>query len=180
MTKIRPSRLAEIEADDFSNFPSLAYAKGFLLIYGKFLDVDVSPYLEAFETSECRDGRRLLLFAGQPGAQAAADSRSAQPSKIERRCLPVVIGVVVLVGGFVADEIDSRYPAHRAAAENGFRTSDTSGECYRRNRRRAARAAGRATATPVEHSGGRDDTRADAIADGRELDTCSNAVGDAD
>ena len=42
MTKIRPSRLAEIEADDFSNFPSLAYAKGFLLIYGKFLNVDVS------------------------------------------------------------------------------------------------------------------------------------------
>src|SRR2546422_8465676 len=52
MTKIRPSRLAEIEADDFSQFPSLAYAKGFLLIYSKFLEVDVTPYMEAFETSE--------------------------------------------------------------------------------------------------------------------------------
>src|SRR5437870_13765234 len=52
LTRIRPSRLAEIEADDFSQFPSLAYAKGFLQIYGKFLEVDVSPYLEAFETSE--------------------------------------------------------------------------------------------------------------------------------
>src|SRR5947207_4699297 len=52
LTKIRQSRLAEIEADDFSNFPSLAYAKGFLQIYGKFLEVDVSPYLDAFETSE--------------------------------------------------------------------------------------------------------------------------------
>src|SRR5580765_5135521 len=52
MTKIRPQRLAEIEADDFSQFPSLAYAKGFLLIYGKFLDVDVTPYLDAFETSD--------------------------------------------------------------------------------------------------------------------------------
>jgi len=51
LTKIRPSRLAEIEADDFSQFPSLAYAKGFLLIYGKFLDVDVTQYLDAFETS---------------------------------------------------------------------------------------------------------------------------------
>ncbi len=46
MTKIRPSRLAEIEAEDFSQFPSLAYAKGFLQIYGKFLDVDVTPYLD--------------------------------------------------------------------------------------------------------------------------------------
>ena len=52
MTKIRPSRLAEIEADDFSQFPSLTYAKGFLQIYGKFLDVDVSPYMEAFEGSD--------------------------------------------------------------------------------------------------------------------------------
>ena len=52
MTKIRPQRLAEIESDDFSQFPSLAYAKGFLLIYGKFLDVDVTPYLDAFEDSE--------------------------------------------------------------------------------------------------------------------------------
>src|SRR2546423_13338997 len=52
LTRIRQSRLAEIEADDFSNFPSLAYAKGFLQIYGKFLDIDVSPYLDAFETSE--------------------------------------------------------------------------------------------------------------------------------
>ncbi len=52
MTKIRPQRLAEIEMDDFSKFPSLAYAKGFLLIYGKFLDVDVTPYLDAFEDSE--------------------------------------------------------------------------------------------------------------------------------
>src|ERR1700694_4812909 len=51
MTKIRPGRLQEIENEDFSEFASLAYAKGFLLIYGKFLDVDVSPYLEAFETS---------------------------------------------------------------------------------------------------------------------------------
>ena len=64
VTKIRPSRIAEIEQEDFSSFPSLAYAKGFLLIYGKFLDVDVTPYLEAFETSDRDDGRWLFLSAG--------------------------------------------------------------------------------------------------------------------
>src|SRR6202011_3281877 len=52
ITKIRPGRLEEIENEDFSQFASLAYAKGFLLIYGKFLDVDVSQYLEALETSQ--------------------------------------------------------------------------------------------------------------------------------
>ena len=36
MTKIRPSRLAEIEADDFSQFPSLAYAKGSCSFTGNF------------------------------------------------------------------------------------------------------------------------------------------------
>ncbi|MBA3544598.1 MAG: helix-turn-helix domain-containing protein, partial [Chthoniobacterales bacterium] len=51
VTKIRASRIEEIEAEDFSGFSSLAYAKGFLLIYGKYLDVDVTPYLDAFETS---------------------------------------------------------------------------------------------------------------------------------
>ena len=66
MTKIRPSRLAEIEADDFSQFPSLAYAKGFLLIYGKFLDVDVTPYLEVFETPAQVTVDGYSYLAGEP------------------------------------------------------------------------------------------------------------------
>ena len=69
MTKIRPSRLAEIEADDFSQFPSLTYAKGFLQIYGKFLDVDVSPYMEAFEGSDAVTVDGYSYLAGQPGAR---------------------------------------------------------------------------------------------------------------
>src|SRR5919197_6358543 len=85
MTKIRPSRLAEIEAEDFSQFPSLAYAKGFLLIYGKFLDIDVTPYLEAFEGSEnvTVDGYSYLLETVQPkqnrppaGRRTSSDRRS--------------------------------------------------------------------------------------------------------
>src|SRR3982751_4459456 len=88
MTKIRPSRLAEIEADDFSQFPSLAYAKGFLLIYGKFLDVDVTPYMEAFETSEhvTVDGYSYLQEEPAPGPVRAPVMRrrpnrpAAQPS----------------------------------------------------------------------------------------------------
>lgn len=67
MTKIRPSRLAEIEADDFSQFPSLAYAKGFLLIYGKFLDVDVNPYMEAFETSDAVTVDGYSYLQADPG-----------------------------------------------------------------------------------------------------------------
>ena len=114
MTKIRPSRLAEIEADDFSQFPSLAYAKGFLQIYGKFLDVDVAPYLEAFETSEhvTIDGYSYLQEepAPMPTRAPVVRRRPSRPVSTPRSSsslpgsrpslMPLVIGIAVIVVGF--------------------------------------------------------------------------------
>lgn len=97
VTKIRASRLQEIEAEDFSSFSSLAYAKGFLLIYGKYLDVDVTPYLDAFETS------REVSVDGYSYLQ---DAPATAPPPIVRRqrakrpaLLPFIIAVAVLVFG---------------------------------------------------------------------------------
>src|SRR5438874_7766204 len=102
MTKIRPSRLAEIEADDFSQFPSLAYAKGFLLIYGKFLDVDVTEYMEAFETSEhvTVDGYSHLQDNPAPKPVRAPVVRRRASSSERTSLMPLVIGIVVLGVGF--------------------------------------------------------------------------------
>jgi cytoskeleton protein RodZ len=103
MTKIRPARLAEIEADDFSQFPSLAYAKGFLLIYGKFLDVDVTPYLDAFEDSErvTVDGYSYLQDNPPPKPVSAPVVRHVRYSSRERISpVPLIFGIVVLVIGF--------------------------------------------------------------------------------
>ncbi|MEO8439852.1 MAG: helix-turn-helix domain-containing protein [Spartobacteria bacterium] len=98
VTKIRTARIQELEAEDFSSFSSLAYAKGFLLIYGKYLNVDVSPYLDAFETS------REVSVDGYSYLQQ--DAPSAAPSPIARRqpakrpaLLPFIIAVGVLVLG---------------------------------------------------------------------------------
>ena len=110
MTKIRPGRLEEIENEDFSQFASLAYAKGFLIIYGKFLEVDVSPYLEAFENSESVtvDGYAYLQDNPEPVPSRPVASRkqrtvSRSSSGGNRGSLaPFVIGVIVLVVGFVA------------------------------------------------------------------------------
>ena len=107
MTKIRPARLAEIEADDFSQFPSLAYAKGFLLIYGKFLDVDVTPYLDAFEDSERMtvDGYSYLQ-ENRPQKPVAAPvvrrRRTTTTTSSQERIspMPLIFGVLVLVIGF--------------------------------------------------------------------------------
>jgi cytoskeleton protein RodZ len=106
MTKIRPQRLAEIEADDFSQFPSLAYAKGFLLIYGKFLDVDVTPYLDAFEDSESVtvDGYSYLQETerAKPVAAPVARRRPVAAAPSNRVSpMPLIVGIVVLVVGFV-------------------------------------------------------------------------------
>ena len=102
MTKIRPSKLAEIEAEDFSGFPSLAYAKGFVQIYGKFLNVDVSPYLEAFETSEhvTVDGYSYLQDNPAPPPRRTEVVRKAQSNGNKSSLMPLVIGLVVLVVGF--------------------------------------------------------------------------------
>src|SRR5437867_3497582 len=100
MTKIRPARLAEIEADDFSQFPSLAYAKGFLLIYGKFLDVDVTPYLEAFEDSEhvTVDGYSYLQENHAPKQVSAPIVRPSRRDRVSP--MPLIFGILVLVVGF--------------------------------------------------------------------------------
>lgn len=98
LTKIRQSRLAEIEADDFSNFPSLAYAKGFLQIYGKFLDIDVSPYLDAFETpgNITVDGYSYLQDNPAPRPTRTAVVR---PEPHRTSLLPLIVGIIVLAGG---------------------------------------------------------------------------------
>src|SRR5262245_37394335 len=108
MTKIRPQRLAEIEADDFSQFPSLAYAKGFLLIYGKFLDVDVTPYLDAFEDPESVtvDGYSYLQEneRAKPVSAPVVRHRSrpvATGGSNRVSPMPVIVGIVVLVVGFL-------------------------------------------------------------------------------
>src|ERR1700731_4390655 len=101
MTKIRPARLAEIEADDFSQFPSLAYAKGFLLIYGKFLDVDVSPYLDVFETSEQMTVDGYSYLQDQPApkpprVRARARAPVIRQSSNRTSPLPIVIAIIAI------------------------------------------------------------------------------------
>src|SRR5262245_39846361 len=106
MTKIRPQRLAEIEGDDFSQFPSLAYAKGFLLCSRRFLDVDVTPYLDAFEDSESVtvDGYSYLQEneRAKPVSAPVVRRRPAATGGSNRVSpMPLIVGIVILVVGFL-------------------------------------------------------------------------------
>ncbi len=127
VTKIRPSRIAEIEQEDFSSFASLAYAKGFLLIYGKFLDVDVTPYLDAFEISDrvTVDGYSYLQDSG-PTAPPPLVRR--QPRK-GPAFLPFLFAVALLVIGLYLIKlflnIQRIAPAHETTPESAITASAT-------------------------------------------------------
>ncbi|MEY2562076.1 MAG: hypothetical protein QOH88_269 [Verrucomicrobiota bacterium] len=146
-TKIRSSRLEAIENEDFSQFDSLAYSKAAVLIYGKYLEVDVSPYLEAFETSEnvTVDGYAYLQDnpAPPPSRPVVIRERS---SGGRGSLLPFAIGVVVLVGGFMAMkailDVQRLKPAPSPAAKTSPAASATPEKII------APRAAPAETATP--------------------------------
>jgi cytoskeleton protein RodZ len=97
MTKIRPARLAEIEADDFSQFPSLAYAKGFLLIYGKFLDVD-SERMTVDGYSYLQENRPQKPVAAPVVRRRRSTTTTTSHERISP--MPLIFGVLVLVIGF--------------------------------------------------------------------------------
>jgi cytoskeletal protein RodZ len=48
-TKLRPDKIVALENDDFSRFGSIAYGKGFLQIYGRYLGIDLTEQLRALE-----------------------------------------------------------------------------------------------------------------------------------
>ena len=53
-TKMRPDKILALENDDFTRFGSIAYAKSFLLMYSRFLGVDVSTELRDLDSTDHR------------------------------------------------------------------------------------------------------------------------------
>jgi len=66
LTHIRQDRILDLEKDDYSNFPSLSYARGFLLIYARLLGVDVSDAAVQLENSNPVDIEEYEYLSGKP------------------------------------------------------------------------------------------------------------------
>lgn len=60
-TRIHPNLILSIEEDDFSCFPSVAYAKSFIRKYGEHLGLDLSEALDALNRGVTRFGENELL-----------------------------------------------------------------------------------------------------------------------
>lgn len=100
-TKIRVKQLEELESDDYSNFANLAYAKGFLVSYGKYLHVDVRPYLDAFaDASTFGLDDYQYLSATPVGIYRAPQRQQArrQPQRHQFVYTALALGVLAIMG----------------------------------------------------------------------------------
>jgi cytoskeletal protein RodZ len=60
-TRIHPNMIIRIEEDDFSQFPSVAYAKSFIRKYSEHLGVDLGDAMEALNAGVMRLGDNELM-----------------------------------------------------------------------------------------------------------------------
>jgi cytoskeletal protein RodZ len=97
-TKIRPDRIIDLEADEYSHFPNPTYAKSFLAKYARFLEVDIQEELDDFQISPAismGDYQYLSSYPGQHHGQQPRWTQRIQPKGF--RVPPVVVTVLVLI-----------------------------------------------------------------------------------
>jgi cytoskeleton protein RodZ len=100
-TRIRPSQIAALEADDYSTFGSNTYARGFLMIYGRFLGVDVSNAANQLDAVTSISVDEYQYLNATPEKEPHRPSRS-EYAKSERRrpsLIPLVVFIFMLVVG---------------------------------------------------------------------------------
>ena len=79
-TKIRPDRIIDLEADEYSHFPNLTYAKSFLAKYASFLGRDIQEELDKFQISPTISMGDLSVsefdYRPQSGTTTAMDAKN--------------------------------------------------------------------------------------------------------
>jgi cytoskeleton protein RodZ len=99
-TRIRPTQIAALEADDYSSFASNTYARGFLLIYGKFLGVDVREVARGLESGNPISIAEYQYLNAYPEVEPerAAPTRREQPVSRRPSLAPLIVFVLMLAG----------------------------------------------------------------------------------
>lgn len=99
-TRIRPDKLAALEQDDFSAFPSNTYARGFLLIYGKFLGVPVQDLARELESSNPISVQDYQYLNAAPELPPEQRTRSRPREKRSRRpsLAPLIVFILLALG----------------------------------------------------------------------------------
>lgn len=97
-TKLRPDKIAALEADDYSRFANNIYAKGFLQIYARFLNVDVSDFARTLDNAN-----PISVSDYQYLSNAPAPRRETTTVQREERkppsLAPLLFFVIIVAGG---------------------------------------------------------------------------------
>lgn len=97
-TRIRADRIADLESDTYTNFPSTAYARGFLTMYAKHVGVDVSQFAHTLDTSGSQVAVASYEYLDRSEGAEPAVARSEVKSAVK----PALIAVGLVVLGVVA------------------------------------------------------------------------------
>src|SRR6201995_2996905 len=101
-TKMRPDKILALENDDYTRFGNIAYAKSFLAMYSRFLEVDVSGQLRDLDHRDHRlsiDEYQYLNNAPAPKPSEPSPARTRRertPPSIVPLLAFVVIGCAAL------------------------------------------------------------------------------------
>src|SRR5260221_7347634 len=80
-TKIRPERIVDLEADDLTHFPSLVYARSFLVKYVRLLGLDIHDDLENFQVNRAVGFGEFKYFTAVPPPKYRPGPRFNQSRK---------------------------------------------------------------------------------------------------
>jgi len=126
-TRIPHQRLRDMENDDLSNFANLTYAKGFLKLYSRFLQLDLSDYLDEFDTSAVSDAAghdyiqtstTIRSFTMPATAMEAARYRPVQGNHYSLIAMAAA-AVLALIGAWVLFAHKNHEPSATAEAPAG-------------------------------------------------------------
>lgn len=101
-TKIRPARIVDLENDDYMHFPNLAYARSFLVLYAKYLRVDITKYPTVEVGSSVGTGDYQYLRGEETQTASHVHPEPAGPPEKPRWLIAFFVFLVMAVLGVLA------------------------------------------------------------------------------
>jgi cytoskeletal protein RodZ len=98
-TKIRPERIVDLEGDDLSHFPSLVYARSFLLKYAKHLGVDIQDDLEQIQVGSTVGLGDYHYLQAAPPPKYQLQVRRPEPVGLRLPTVLLGIGALLILVG---------------------------------------------------------------------------------
>src|SRR3954468_14835452 len=107
-TKLRPDKIAALEADDYSRFANNIYAKGFLQIYARFLNVDVSDFSRTLDNSNPISVSDYQYLSNAPTPRRET-TRVEREERKAPSLAPLFVFVFIIIAGLAGSWAYVRY-----------------------------------------------------------------------